>query len=426
MAAGRDPGTPRRSLAVIKGLPGHSRKASMRSIVVTALSILTFTSRAQAETYVVDPAGGGDFTDLASAIATVAAGSTLLVSGQHYDVVIDKSLTLIGMGDAELLVTPGYNAPDLAALLIAAPPDGRVHLANFTISGGREYRTWEPHGVIVDGGRSVTFEECTIEGGRSVDLMWESCVGLPSGDGIFVRGVVGTLTVTRSAVRGGDGAKVYGDDAGSPGWDNVGCDAGDAINATAAGVVLLVDSTIEGGDGGDSEYACVDGGSGFPPSSLVGGNGGDGLVGDAYVSNCVIAGGEGGIAIDGCGFGGGEDGAAGVAIVGSTSALASRLSSSPFALNETATLGGTGFRGNSAVFLIGGSAIGGPLDLRRLGLAFVELPWLFVLPVTTDAAGSFVVTEAIPDDFELVGITLVMQATDGSFLSAPEVRTITP
>ena len=97
---------------------------------LTPLLLLTFALPAQ-QTWLVDPNGGGHFTDLGAAITTAAANDVLLLAagawfGGSYQ--IDKSLVVIGL--------PGATQPvRIAELTIAqgSQPDPLVRMSHLQL-----------------------------------------------------------------------------------------------------------------------------------------------------------------------------------------------------------------------------------------------------------------------------------------------------
>jgi pectin methylesterase-like acyl-CoA thioesterase len=75
------------------------KRAGILIVSVTFL-VLCFVGTASAGTLYLDDDGGADFTGIQETINTASVGDTIIVhSGVYYEnVVVDKSVTLIGIG----------------------------------------------------------------------------------------------------------------------------------------------------------------------------------------------------------------------------------------------------------------------------------------------------------------------------------------
>jgi hypothetical protein len=97
----------------------------LRSASRSLLCLATITASTQATTYIVDAAGGGNFTDIPQAIAAAQPGDILLVQpGSYSPFVLDKGLVIVGYGSPTvngLASLQNIPAPERTALVGLAP-----------------------------------------------------------------------------------------------------------------------------------------------------------------------------------------------------------------------------------------------------------------------------------------------------------------
>ncbi len=88
----------------------------MKRSLLTLLSLICIIAKVSAETYVVDVAGGGDFTRIHDAVSAATDGDTILVnSGTHYFSTQDGAVTV----DKELVIQGyGYDLPEAGGTMI--------------------------------------------------------------------------------------------------------------------------------------------------------------------------------------------------------------------------------------------------------------------------------------------------------------------
>ena len=80
---------------------------SLRSSAFTTVAATTLCVLARANTYTVDAYGGGDFTDLISAIAVASPGDVLLVmNGGYAGFTLSKRLVIVGAGAGVVIRSP--------------------------------------------------------------------------------------------------------------------------------------------------------------------------------------------------------------------------------------------------------------------------------------------------------------------------------
>ena len=124
----------------------------LTAFLASAACTLAIATPLAANTWVVDAAGGGDFTDLQTAIDTVAPGDVLLILpvagfGSYGDALLAKPLDLIG--------SPGPVRPRVDALDVQAAQ--RVTLFSLDID---KLRVQGVAGAVV-------IDACEIGGGNS-------------------------------------------------------------------------------------------------------------------------------------------------------------------------------------------------------------------------------------------------------------------
>ncbi|MCR9245861.1 MAG: hypothetical protein NXI31_12585 [bacterium] len=182
------------------------------------------------QTWVVDPNGGGDFTDLQVAFNTVSAGDTVLVRDGNYTgvVTLDKPLTVIGDSTAGVdiwwlrvgpLTTPGHvviaSLNVGAALALDAPVSldavdcAYVWTQNHSVLM-RECRfgpnNQSAPGLHVASG-DVVVQNCVLRGAPSTVWITRGCNVSGSHPALRVQG--GTVTVANSNLAGIHSAPLY-------------------------------------------------------------------------------------------------------------------------------------------------------------------------------------------------------------------------
>jgi len=223
----------------------------------------------------------GDYADLQEAIYRALPGDTILVHGGVWGpLTIDKPLTLLG--NARPLIqgdgTPPYDfSPPIT---LAGPGWGDVVLADLEIGGtihGYAYTATSSRPGIEGGGfAELHIVDSHVEGPRWVGLTGLG-LGVPA---IDVH--VPFLVIERSFVKG---ARTDTDDT----FMTMGVDG--APGVLAGDTVVLLDSTVEGGDSGEFRYPSSSCGFGCP-----GGRGGPGILcSTLYHAGSTIRGGAGAI-----------------------------------------------------------------------------------------------------------------------------------
>ncbi|HZM00870.1 MAG TPA: hypothetical protein VFD43_11525 [Planctomycetota bacterium] len=232
-------------------------------------------------TWTVDANGGGDFTQIAEAVAAVAAGDVLLVEpGTYEGFALTKRLTILGRaggprphvtGDVRLQASTftlagfdmdlvhvtdvsGRGRIDDCEIRIA---DGAVFPAALTVTncaelvisrtlvvGEYEYVDWGTGGtgITIQSSR-VTLVDCQSYGGAGDDEVWGE--GGPYAGGAGLRIINGSdVVLAGTSITGGPGGWAFGFYAGAPG--------GAAVSVADSTVRIRGDSTdgLEGGEPG--------------------------------------------------------------------------------------------------------------------------------------------------------------------------------
>lgn len=201
------------------------------------LAALTLPASA-GTTWIVDAAGGGDFTTIGAGVAAASAGDVLLVlPGSYPAFTLDKSLSVVGQDGAQptvsgqTVVTASAGAT-LANLslqrLLASGCVGKLlldavdvidgsgsHCTTVELIGckdvawqdstiaGKDGDVWcEAPGIIVDGSR-VELTDCAVSGGDGWGDLFD---GYPGRVGLLVRAGSHVLS-SRTAITGGNGGE---------------------------------------------------------------------------------------------------------------------------------------------------------------------------------------------------------------------------
>ena len=113
------------------------------NVVVTATLAMVLGSLACADTYVVDPTGGGDYLTVARAAQWAPEGSTVLVAAGRYEgrVRIEgrNSLTIQAMEGAQVTLVPGPDDQGDSVVSIMHSEGG--HPSWHECQGSRQWRS---------------------------------------------------------------------------------------------------------------------------------------------------------------------------------------------------------------------------------------------------------------------------------------------
>jgi hypothetical protein len=329
---------------------------------VLGLAVLAFapgTAAAAPVEHVTTSADSGPGS-LRAAVAAVDPGGTVIIDAPHdpaltSQVVIDRTLTLVGQGAGETVITGSAND---RVLDLDSVPEATVTIRALTITGGNA--PVDPNGEGGDGGGiragtsiSLILDSVLLAGNHAGDgAAGQSSPSEDGGDGgngggLYTDGPQTTIQdswfLNNTAGRGGDGGNGSAGEDGEVGGN--GGHGGGAASLPPAGPLNFIDSTLSGnsaGIGGDGGQ-----GSGLPSgSSAPGGRGGSGggvfgntlgslvLVNSTVEGNTAGNGGAGGTGL--IPAGGGEGGDGGGAFAGDTV-----VDSSTIARNSTGA-GGAG------------------------------------------------------------------------------------
>lgn len=287
---------------------------SCPSAILRAFVLVLVTAvGGRAQTYIVDDVGPADFTSLGQALSSVPDGSTIITRRAFEGAIsITKSVSIVG--------DPSCGPSVIGDPAVVIDGDSiRVRIQGLTIWGHDVYYFASSPAVDIRSASVVLVQSCSIRGAdrgfRPGDARGSVL------DGIHVSGHSDLLRVEGStilAARGpaGDGLSETGDV-----YPHVfGGDGVNGIGATNADKVIVINSVVQGGDGGDAYWHDGFDGDGdpidYPPDHLEAGNGGNAIVGNAFVSNCTLTPGVGGVFTDPGNWGVGVDGVDGVPFVG--------------------------------------------------------------------------------------------------------------
>lgn len=363
------------------------------------------TQETPAQSIVVDPNGGGQFTSLQAAIDAATPGASIEVRGGTYTALrVGKSLRIAG--NPPPLLLPGSAAQtgsggqrNEPAIWLEGSGSEVLHLANLrtggTSSGARF--AYGASGIAGGGFAELGLYDCVVRGAP-----WVLLTGVATGSpGIELAGSV-RLTLVRTAVFGGPSDADYLYYSTTDGGAGV---------AAPAGTVIAIDTTIEGGEGcwlgdrfsGPPSTPC-------PCPNLTGGRGGTGLVATrAFLSGTTARGGRGAFVYFNTCYPGSCLVPWGRQPDGAAFAVAELHElDRDFLLASPARLGGSLDLVWPSAYpapLLLAAAPGAPLDLGALGYLFAELATLQSLPTIHSGNASY----AIPADPLLFGTPLALQ-----------------
>ena len=214
-----------------------SSRCALGALLLASLTPATWAQ------IVVDPTGGGHFTDLQTAIDTVAPGTTLRVVGGTYGpLVIPKSLTIVG-DPAPTITSPSTGPGPLlpAAISLQGGGGDRLVLSKISVTGTVDGFIYGFAMPAISGGGFVEVQvlDSTVHGPE-----WRGLTG--SADGVSAIDVTGNATVliARSNLRASRSESDIGSGAFPP----------DGAFAVRAETVIVLDSAVTGGVAGATEY----------------------------------------------------------------------------------------------------------------------------------------------------------------------------
>jgi len=222
----------------------------------------------------------GAATNLQAAIAAADANDTILVSNGVYmgEVIVDKPLSIRGMGDVQLVGAFAYPYEDQVRALSVAP-GGRLDLRNVTIMNGHAN---QGGGIFNQG--TLVLKDCTVVSNEA---------NLITGRGGALYNA-GTATIER--------CNISWNRATGSGTPSAGSGVGGAIYCANGSVLIVTDSSLVGNRAyGNANYNVRESGSGSGGAIYT--YGAVTLVGTTIADN-TAEGGQGGY-VGGDGLGGG-------------------------------------------------------------------------------------------------------------------------
>lgn len=200
----------------------------------SCLVALLLGTAAPCQLIVVDPAGGGSYTDLQTAINAAPPGAVIHVIGGTYGPLqITRSLTIVGSNTPRIRAPVQGSGQQPPAITLQGTGSQTFVLSGCNVSGIAD--GW---GVAGPGLRSLGFERIVIYDSIVRAHDWFQPTGAAaSASGIVVDGLA-ALIVERSTVA----ASMSQVDA-----NNVWSPSGASGIAAAAATVVLLDSTVNGG-----------------------------------------------------------------------------------------------------------------------------------------------------------------------------------
>jgi hypothetical protein len=387
-------------------------------LVVAASSFLA--RGANADVFIVDPAGTEAFVDLQTALDTVPPGSVLLVKGviqSGFPYVVTKSVTILDL-EVETISYDTTSFTNNFVLDIQAGADDTVVVKDARIHGHISYGPSFQAIRVTSVGDLVVRDSELTGGAGSVSAFCETYDS--NGDAIVIESARSVSIVDSIVQGGGPGDPLYRDNSCSSPWTARG-GHGVLVEGTVD-ALLIEDSAVSGGTGSDQIFDC--GGSGDSPFDPVGGDGGDAIHhpnGTTFLSNATLTGGTAGMGHTfTCISDLGEPGNPGADVVGTRGDLPDLLTIGDALLGRPFKLAGGGFAPNAAALLFLGTSLSAPISIRQ-GEWFLGAPFQFVGAPPTDAAGAFSIQTEFPNDASLVGVPFVVQATDFLLLSEPAI-----
>ena len=305
--------------------------------LVTAVSIFGSIATAQAVRNVSMP-GAPSSASLQAAINAALDGDVLILSGGTY-----SGFVMDGKG-VHLYVMPGQTADIHGASVISNLPSASKVVLSGLVMHGPENLTLSqapPPALRIESAQGdVRIDGCSLLGGSGDDVT-HTGASRDAGDALVVTSSPRVLIIA-STLAGGDGSSEDYECCGAGG------DGGTGLRATGSRIGLY-DTQLVGGEGGDQ--------------GLEGGDGGDGMSttgADVISSGCVFSGGNGGDAVDFLGFVPGAGGH-GLEIVGPHLAFLLESSASGgtagiVQTSSTAGAPGLPFQGQSPPVFLAGQA----------------------------------------------------------------------
>ena len=203
--------------------PGNLNRnlQTLRALMVLSIALgSAMCGRAEAATLCVNHAGSGScFSSIGAAVAAASANDTIKVADGTYkeDVIIDKSLSLIGTNQKRTIIDASRLSNGIYVDGIDNPGLSNVVVSNFKV----ENANFE--GILVANASSVTIKNCMILLNDRNQTTAPSCPGIPSfetgesfdcGEGLHLTGVDHS-TVSNNTVEENTGGILLTDDTGT-------------------------------------------------------------------------------------------------------------------------------------------------------------------------------------------------------------------
>jgi parallel beta-helix repeat protein len=194
---------------------------SLGALMVLSIALGSATcGRAEAATLCVNHAGSGScFSSIGAAVAAASANDTIQVADGTYkeDVIIDKSLTLMGAKQKKTIIDASRLSNGIYIDGIDNPGLSNVVVSNLQV----ENANFE--GILVANASSVSIKHCLIVFNDRNQTTAPSCPGIPSfetgesfdcGEGLHLTGVDHS-TVANNTVEDNTGGILLSDDTGA-------------------------------------------------------------------------------------------------------------------------------------------------------------------------------------------------------------------
>lgn len=194
---------------------------SLGTLMVLSIALVSaMCGRAEAATLCVNHAGSGScFSSIGAAVAAASANDTIQVADGTYkeDVIIDKSLTLMGTKQKKTIIDASRLSNGIYIDGIDNPGLSNVVVSNLEV----ENANFE--GILVANASAVSIKHCQILLNDKNQTTAPSCPGIPSfetgesfdcGEGLHLTGVDHS-TVANNTIVGNTGGILLSDDTGA-------------------------------------------------------------------------------------------------------------------------------------------------------------------------------------------------------------------
>jgi hypothetical protein len=255
---------------------GRSHRSTLALALAAFASLSAFAAPAAADVIIVDPAGGGDATDLSTAVASAQSGDVLILRPSDYTLstlfldIQAKALVIAGDPSGTVTLPPLF--------LNSVPAGGTFVLRHLVFQPNSLTGLGDGTILINNSAGNVHIEDCTINGFAGSGAFGQASPGKVA---LRLSGNTGAIAIHRSVLSGGVGKSTAGFPLNIP----TPSPGGAAINAQG-GRLALFDVVASGGNGGDGFL--------IPAMGAGGAVGIDGTGCDLILSGATVTGGEGG------------------------------------------------------------------------------------------------------------------------------------